>query len=167
MRQLKARAFAAGVTMVAALTGGCAGDTAGQPKTGPESGPEPSDSESQPRPSTVHIDGRDYTCAQVTASEPQDCGEYTQMAFDKHKERIDTFVNSDRHGPVFNDPQMLRFEDVAFAGLVACATLLEGGDENEFIDDVLTEQPFSEMELARVEVLPVWFSAQRYLCPSQ
>lgn len=112
---------------------------------------------------TVEIDGSKYTCEEITASEPQECGPFTQQAFDTYKENIDGYVRSGRLGPL-NDANQFTYEDAAFAGLGACAIVLSGEGQNEYIDFMMDTPPFNDMLTERVMYLPAWFTAEDYLC---
>lgn len=115
---------------------------------------------------TVTIDGRQWTCEQITASEPQECGELTQQAFDSHKENIDAYVNGGRLGPL-NDGSAFSYEDAAFAGLVACAYMMDGGNENDYIDFMMQTEPFKTKLSERVGYLPAWHEAPKSLCTDE
>lgn len=106
--------------------------------------------------SVVIIKGKPFTCDKVIGGE---CNPEIQAVFDRYKENIDVFANKGGMGPYFNNSS---YEDVAFAGLVAC-TFLDRG-ENAYIDFMLTDSAFSELQ--SIEILPVWFEAQDSLCPS-
>ena len=149
---------AAAVTMIVALLTGCSGST--QEKSGETASPTPSVSVE----TTVRIDGQDWTCEAITASEPQQCGEFTQQVFDQYGDNIDTYVNSEQLGPL-NAGNGFTYEDAAFAGLVACAYMLDKRGQNDYIDYMMTEEPFKSTLDERVEYLPAWLAAPTYLCP--
>lgn len=120
-----------------------------------------------PGESTVVIQGKEYTCEEITASLPQQCGEYTQQAFDAYKENIDAYVNSGKLGPL-NNGGGFTYEDAAFAGLVACAYVLAGEGQETYVEFMLATPPFDEKlkDVGGVGVLPAWFEAQKSLCPA-
>jgi hypothetical protein len=139
-----------------ALTGCSASDKTAE-QSGQESSP-PSDPET-----TVTINGKQWTCEQITASTPQQCGERTQQAFDKYKGNIDQYVNSGKLGPL-NDAQQFTYEDAAFAGLVACVYAESSDGQNEYINFMMETPPFDTRMTERVMYLPAWFEAPKSLC---
>jgi hypothetical protein len=157
----------------AALTGCSSNTTATSGASGSETpvvSPSPDKGgpiiDQPPVETTVRIDGKDWTCAQITASMPQDCGVQTQKVFDTYKENIDTYVRGGKLGPLNNGDTFL-YEDAAFAGLVACAFLMNQRPEdaeNAYIDFMMKTPPFSTTLTERVMYLPAWFEAPKSLC---
>lgn len=124
-----------------------------------------SESSAPPVETTVLIDGKEWTCAQITASTPEKCSPLTQRAFDAYKENIDAYVNSGRLGPLLNNGDKFTYEDAAFAGLVACAYILDGRNQSDYISFMKKTPPFEETSQNRgVMYLPAWFEAPKSLC---
>lgn len=141
---------------------GCSGST--QEKTGPTDDSTASESNPISPETTVTINGKEWTCEQITATEPQECGDLTQKAFDSYKGNIDTYVNSGKLGPL-NDGKAFSYEDAAFAGLVACAYIKNEGSLNGYIEFMMETEPFNAKLTERSAYLPAWFEASKSLCP--
>lgn len=140
---------------------GCAG---GNATTTTTSATSTTSASPTPSEATVRIDGKDWTCAQITASGPDECGPFTQQAFETYKENLDTYVRSGQLGIFNNDSSGFSYEDTAFAGLVACAIMLKKGNVDDYIDAMLAEEPFKTRLNERTPYLPTWFAAKKYLC---
>ncbi|HUF54709.1 MAG TPA: toll/interleukin-1 receptor domain-containing protein, partial [Dehalococcoidia bacterium] len=133
--------------------------------------PETATVTAQPPERTVIINGQGFTCAEVTGVTSPDCGPKSQPVFDEFGQNIDAFVNAGRLGPYFSDAP---YEDVAYAGIIACTFWAEGQDsdgqnphpredEQAYID-YMNEQPdFQHLDF--YDLLPVWFQAKYELCP--
>ncbi len=113
---------------------------------------------------TITIDGKEYTCAEITGSEPAACGEGTQVAFEKYGENLGSYVNSGQLGPLNEGP----FEDAAFAGLVACATMMQGDDQEAYLDYMMEDQTMASYaaDEGGVAFFPAYFEASSSLCPN-
>lgn len=128
-------------------------------------GGDPTPVNDPPAESTVTIDGKDWTCETITATpEESDCGELTQRAFDVYKDNLDGFVRSGDLGPAMDDSR-LRYEDLAFAGLVACAYMGNGEDQLTYVDYIANEHPFNQLGYDSVQYVTFWLKANENMCP--
>ena len=107
--------------------------------------------------SSVIISGKSYTCETITAT-PK-CSTTTQKAFDRYKNNIDTYVQTDKFGP-FNDAD---YADLALMGLFACTYKV--GEQQKYIDLLKKEAPTLVKDVENVALLPAWFAAHTHLCP--
>ncbi|NUU30125.1 hypothetical protein [Arthrobacter sp. C9C5] len=112
---------------------------------------------------TVDIDGKRWTCQTITASGNDECGALTQQAFDTYKENLDSYVRSGELG-VFSGEKLFTYYDAAFAGLVACAIMIDKRDSNAYIDAMLVEEPFKTKLTERSSYIPAWLAAKKHLC---
>lgn len=147
------------IIAITAMTG-CSGSTPQQPGTSVTA----SETSAVPVEATVTIDGKEWTCEQITASEPQECSALTQQAFDQYKDNIEAYVSSGKLGPI-NQRMGYSYEDITFAGLAACAFLLDKGDQNDYIAFMKKTPPFDARLTLGTMYLPAWFEAQKTLCP--
>lgn len=146
---LSKNSFAAALFVGAALTiSGCSSAT-------PQQAPPDSDIPSE---STVVIDGKAYTCAEIIVVET--CGSDTAELFDKYKQNIESYVQSGELGPL--NSNAFSYEDVAYAGLMACLHGSEG--EDAYVDFMLSEGGAAYADLQRVDLLPAYFEASKSLC---
>jgi hypothetical protein len=125
---------------------------------------------------TITIQGKARTCGELTCENPKGCGASAkcnanyQRSFDRWGSRIDKYVTSGRLGPLGNAIGTIdaprpgsrwRYQDLAAAGLAACYIADRGGNEDTFINYMLESNPGED----RIVFLPLWFGAQRHLCP--
>lgn len=149
----------------------------GGPAVAPERIEEPASDEpgTDGAETTVTIGGESWTCETITRS--GQCGPESQAVFDQYGNNIDLFVNSGELGPLNDFDEVigetddcgelfLYYEDVAFAGLVAC-TFSPGGEEQfeEFIGWMRRDGGEALASFSGTELLPVWFEAHKRLCP--
>lgn len=121
------------------------------------------------RSEVVHtFEGRDFTCEQALGVDPSvGCDDGMVAVWEQRGADLTGFINSGELGPL-NDEAEFSFEDVAFAGVVACSIRDSAplGDEQDFIE--FMQAPSIRAQLNRLsgtELLPVWFAAGQYLCP--
>jgi hypothetical protein len=107
--------------------------------------------------SSVIISGKSYTCETITAT-PK-CSTTSQKVFDRYKNNIDTYVQTDKFGP-FNDAA---YADLALMGLFACTYKV--GEQQKYIDLLRKEAPTLVKGEENVALLPAWFAAHSVLCP--
>jgi hypothetical protein len=107
--------------------------------------------------SSVIIGGKSYTCETITVT-PK-CSTTTQKAFDRYKDNIDKYVQTDKFGP-FNDAA---YADLALMGLFACTYKV--GEQQKYIDLLKKEAPTLVKDVENVALLPAWFAAHSQLCP--
>jgi hypothetical protein len=113
-------------------------------------------------PKKVRIEGKNYTCDELLALT---CTPKFTSAFERWGDRLDSYVNSGKLGPLGNpggDPaaSLLPFEQIAYLGLYACLLNEAGGTSKDFIVDAKNAKPDAD----NVEWLPFWFEAERGLC---
>ena len=114
---------------------------------------------------TVTIDGSTYTCEQITSQTIDQCSALVQQAFDMYKENIMDFTLSGNLGAL-NDMEMFTNQNVAYAGLSACATVLGGDGQTEYLDFMMDEPAFGgKYQVGEVSFAPAWTAARDYLCP--
>ena len=160
------------IALIIALAGaGC--NSAAEEQTPP---PAAAQAPQAKPPTTVTIDGKPRTCAELICESPKgcaataSCNENFQRAFDRWGSKIHAYVTSGSLGPLGNDVGTIdkpragsrwRYQDVAAAGLSACFIADRGGNDTKFIDYMLESHPRED----RLALLPFWFGAQRHLCP--
>lgn len=111
---------------------------------------------------TVIIQGKQYTCAQVLGLPSLECDWIFHRAFVKWGDKIDTYANSGKLGPLGNgDDAPVSYGDVAQLGLLACSVSEVGNTSEEYIPAART----IVKDASGVELLPFWFEAQKSMCP--
>ena len=153
--------FAALLVVGMALTG-CSGSTTSQPTMDNNS---PTVTTTPPAETTVTIAGKEWTCTQFAQSAGSEhCNELMQQTFDTTKENINAYVTSGKLGAL-NERTGFAYEEIAFAGLMACAYTLDGRDRNEYYRD-LTENPrFNSRITMGAMYVHAWNEATNSLCP--
>lgn len=116
---------------------------------------------------TLTINGVDYTCEEALGLGPVNgCPDEAEQAFLQYKGNLAAYMNSGKLG-MFNADGT--FEDVAYAGMSACIVMMQGRDEDVYIDSMRNDPKLAAMAdkdgMSRTAFLPAWFEAQKSLCP--
>ena len=113
---------------------------------------------------THTFEGTELTCEEaLDINLETGCTDEIVDVWEEWGQNLPDYVSSGQLGPL-ND-ESFRAMDVAFAGVMACVITVDGGDEQDFIDEMHDPANRTGFEdLSGTELLPAWFEAPESLC---
>jgi hypothetical protein len=119
----------------------------------------PAASEPNSGPKTIHINGKEYSCSDLSENA---CDQGVTDAFDKWGDKLEGFANSDRLGTLGKGGSgKLPDDRIARLGLLSCMYMETNADSTKFLEGAKKLEPKSK----EPDLLLFWLESNRLICP--
>ena len=151
--------FALAIVTASALTG-CTGSTTPQQT---EITTLPSVPSAATTETTVAIDGVKWTCEDIVDTRSSKCNKLMQRVFDDYEWNLHRYITQGNLSKL-KEHEDITVEEVAYVGLVACATMTGPPNYEDYFLAFEHDERFKTLSDPRPALADAWSEAEKLLC---